>query len=69
MITSYAKLLRNEIDRQPLDATAEQSDKLFDELLDNCNPTTMEFADIAHRLMITSYGLYRLFVDGFRLKK
>ena len=63
MITQKAKELRETIDSQPgRKASHAQSTALFDELVDNCDPTGDEYNTMLHGVVLGGGALYRMIV-------
>ena len=40
------------------------ADLFFDELVNNCKPTELEFSDAAHKLQLSAKSLYRLIMEA-----
>jgi len=75
MITKQAKKLREEFIRE--DALPEEvrslsklqklSDKLMQELVDQCKPTEPEFVEMTTNIVVTASTLYRILTGRYKL--
>lgn len=67
MLTEKVILMRNDFNENGI--TKKQSREMIDELIDNCKPTVQEMKLMFDGCIVDGYVLYRLAVDGQKLKE
>ena len=68
MLTEKAIKMKNDFNDNG-GASREESREMIDELIDNCKPIAEEFKLMFDSCKIDGYVLYRLIMDGHKMKE